>query len=364
MTNGSGSKATYEMLWDCHFCDTKKLLGLTHRFCPTCGAPQDASWRYYPSDAEKVKVENHVFTGADRKCPACANPTSAKAKCCSNCGSPLEEGAAVAQRQDKLVAVGKSFEGESEKAAKNEKLGALSSATAPGSPAFAKAVAAAPSAMTKLLIYGLLGVFAVVIVIGALIVLWRKDVSLTVNGHAWEREVRIESFGPVESRDWRGEIPAGAQVLSCTQEKKGTRSVPDGQDCQMRECTTKYREEPEYADKCTYRINKWAYSRSEVTRGQTVAQLPAWPVVNLQMPNMAVVGGERENERRERYTLQFTDHEGKPGTCELSEAKWRTVSPGSRWKTTASVIGNMVDCEQLKPAERDHEKRGSKLQGI
>jgi hypothetical protein len=69
------------------------------------------------------------------------------------------------------------------------------------------------------------------------------------------------------------------------------------------------------------------------------------------MANMAVVGGERENERRERYILQFTDHEGKPGTCELSEAKWRTVTPGTRWTTTASIIGNLVDCEQLKPAK-------------
>lgn len=357
MTNGT----TYEMLWDCHFCDTKKLLGLTHRFCPTCGAPQDPSWRYYPADADKVKVENHVFTGADCKCPACGTPSSAKAKCCANCGSPLDGSAAVATRQDKVTAANRLFEGETEADAKHEKTGGA--VHAGPARAAAKAVAVGPSATTKLIAMGLLGVFVVIIVVVGLVIFWRKDVALTVNGHSWEREVRIETFGPVESSDWRNEIPAGAQVLSCSQQQRGTKKTPDGEDCSLRridngdgtftekqECTTRYREEPENAEKCTYRINKWAYSRSETTRGQSLSQMPAWPVVNLAMENMAALGGERAAQRLERYELQFTDQEGKPGTCQLSEVKWRTVTPGSRWKTTASVIGDMVNCEDLKPA--------------
>ena len=43
---------TYQMLWDCSYCDSKKLLGITHRHCPGCGAPQDPSKRYYPKDDE------------------------------------------------------------------------------------------------------------------------------------------------------------------------------------------------------------------------------------------------------------------------------------------------------------------------
>ena len=33
-----GEKKTYEMMWDCPYCGTKHLLGLTHRHCPNCGA--------------------------------------------------------------------------------------------------------------------------------------------------------------------------------------------------------------------------------------------------------------------------------------------------------------------------------------
>jgi hypothetical protein len=51
---------TFQMLWDCKYCSTKKLLGVTHKFCPSCGAAQDANARYFPSDEEAMpsKITN------------------------------------------------------------------------------------------------------------------------------------------------------------------------------------------------------------------------------------------------------------------------------------------------------------------
>lgn len=86
----------YEMLWDCKFCGQKKLLGLTHRFCAGCGAPQDPAARYFPPDDEKVAVLDHPFVGADLACPACKQPMSRAAKCCTHCGSPIDRGPAAA----------------------------------------------------------------------------------------------------------------------------------------------------------------------------------------------------------------------------------------------------------------------------
>ncbi len=60
------TEPVYEMLWDCRHCGSKKLLGLTHRHRPQCGAPQNPSERYFPSEDEKVAVQNHVYYGADR----------------------------------------------------------------------------------------------------------------------------------------------------------------------------------------------------------------------------------------------------------------------------------------------------------
>ena len=80
----------YEMLWNCEFCGAEKLLGKTHRFCPSCGAAQNPDWRYFPSDAEKVAVHDHVYHGVDKVCPACGTAQSANAEHCGRCGSPLE----------------------------------------------------------------------------------------------------------------------------------------------------------------------------------------------------------------------------------------------------------------------------------
>lgn len=97
----TGSK-TYEMLWDCRFCGTSGLLGLTHRFCPSCGAPQDPETRYFPDDDHKVAVEDHVYAGADRRCPACTTPNSAKSEFCGSRGGPLTDAAAVKAQQDQV----------------------------------------------------------------------------------------------------------------------------------------------------------------------------------------------------------------------------------------------------------------------
>ncbi len=96
----------YEMLWDCKFCGQKKLLGLTHRFCAGCGGPQDPTARYFPPENEKVAVLDHPFVGADVACPACRQPMSRAAKCCTHCGSPIDKGVEVARRADVVVGPG------------------------------------------------------------------------------------------------------------------------------------------------------------------------------------------------------------------------------------------------------------------
>ena len=65
--------AVFEMLWECAYCGTRGLLGKTHRFCPRCGAPQDTTRRYFPSDEERVAVRDHAYVGADRLCAACGS---------------------------------------------------------------------------------------------------------------------------------------------------------------------------------------------------------------------------------------------------------------------------------------------------
>src|SRR5688572_6267321 len=89
------SEPVYEMVWDCRYCGAQKLLGLTHRHCPNCGAAQDPTARYFPADDEKVAVENHVYVGADMQCRYCDAASSTRAHNCGRCGAALGEGAPV-----------------------------------------------------------------------------------------------------------------------------------------------------------------------------------------------------------------------------------------------------------------------------
>ena len=44
--------------------NTKALLGDSHRHCPTCGAAQDPTKRYFPEPGTEVEARNHQFVGA------------------------------------------------------------------------------------------------------------------------------------------------------------------------------------------------------------------------------------------------------------------------------------------------------------
>src|SRR5688572_20468405 len=99
-------EGTYQMLWDCKYCATKKLLGVTHKFCASCGAAQDANARYVPSDEEAIAVEDHEYTGADKKCGNCQTPNAAKAEFCTQCGSPMKDAKTVALRSEQVAGAG------------------------------------------------------------------------------------------------------------------------------------------------------------------------------------------------------------------------------------------------------------------
>jgi hypothetical protein len=92
----------YQMLWDCRFCGTTKLLGIDHRHCPNCGAAQDPEWRYFPSDADLKVVSDpkYQYAGVDRTCPFCGQPNSAAAKFCKDCGGDLSAAKDVALKSD------------------------------------------------------------------------------------------------------------------------------------------------------------------------------------------------------------------------------------------------------------------------
>lgn len=356
---------TYQMLWDCA-CGATGLLGVTHRHCPVCGTPQDPTRRYYPSDAQKVAVEDHRFHGADLVCGGCDTPNSAAAAFCASCGAPLEGSKAVAARasigegvEDSVSAAAAEHRARKQADLRAREAAAMAAIGAPPPAQAGGATVDAAGSGEKGHRMRDFGVALGVLVVGCggllLVSLWKKDVSLEVTGHTWERSIVVEDFKTVSESDWRDKVPSDARGVTCHQERRGTTQVADGEDChttrsdngdgtysEHESCTTRYRDEPTYDDKCAYEVDRWVKVDTAFTRGASLAETPAWPTLSL-------VGQQREGKRDESYTVNFKGPED-AYSCELPEAKWTTLAVGSRWTSQAGVVTGALDCEALTPS--------------
>jgi len=328
------NERVYEMLWNCPYCGTEKLLGLTHRHCPECGAAQDPNLRYFPAEEDKVAVEDHVYHGADVECPACKAPMSARATFCANCGSPLVEGAEVKRKVD---------------------------------PAIAQQASKAPvkkKSRTGLILGIVFGSLAVVIGLVLVLVLWTQTTALTVTGHTWTREIKIEEFRTVNQSEWCNMMPADARHVTRTREVRSYKQVPDGQDCRTQRvdrgdgtysekqvCTTRYRQEPIYDEKCHFDVDRWTYSRSATTQGASLAEPPAWPQPQLAQRGARpdTLGNERMGERVEHNLVHLVDAENQPHQCDFDQQRWASIVDGSQWTGEVGVLTGALDCATIAP---------------
>jgi len=341
------------MLWDCPYCGTNKLLGLTHRHCPNCGAPQDPKARYFPSDEEKVAVEDHEYVGRDRTCPACRTPGSAKTKLCGNCGSPLEGASEVNIRKDQVAEHGTSFDGESVADAKEDFQG--KHAGAPPQPPPKRS-------SRRWWLWGLLGAGVLLVCVIVLAIFWKQQKSVTVSGHSWTREIQVERYGPKRGSNWCDTMPSGAYDISRSREIRSHKKVPDGEKCrtirkdrgdgtfsEKQKCTTRYRKEPVYDDKCSYKINRWAYHRSIKKSGNSLEDTPKWPEVEISRSGRCV-GCERRGRSLEAYSVHFVVDGEEEAVCDYNEmSQWKGFEPGTKHVAEFSAISDRIDCESVTP---------------
>jgi hypothetical protein len=327
----SETEIYYEMLWDCAQCNTRGLLGDSHRHCPTCGAAQDPAKRYFPQPGEEVEARNHQFVGADWRCVYCSSPNSAAAAHCTNCGA--------GQDGTKPVAI------------------VVDTAAAPASVQVPQP--AAPSAKRWWWALALLVLAA--ITLGVLFTS-KQDATASVTSRTWQREIQIEQFGPVAGSAWCDSLPGDAYAITQSREQRSTQRIEDGQTCREeridkgdgtfvkhRECTPRYREQPIYDNRCRYQVNRWHTTRS-LKAGSDTAAMPLWPglgSVNSLGSGMGQgLGAERPGARSERYVLSLQSG-GKTWSCDVPEAVWAKYTEGANVPVQVRRIGG-VDCGSLK----------------
>lgn len=314
----------YEMLWDCEFCDTRGLLGKSQRYCANCGAPQNPTKRYFPKEGEERRVDGHLYEGADRTCPACQAPQSARAKNCTHCGSVLDGAAEVR--------------------------GIASPMAAPPAPA--------PRRRRKIW----------PIVLGVLMVLafgiwWRclrtTEAEVVVAGHRWERAIAIEEFSERREEAWRNELPNDAYDPVCRERERSKRQIPDGEECtterrdkkdgtfeQVEKCRPKYRSEPVMDSWCSFTARRWRHATDAKAAGAGLE--PRWPEDVPAGDTRAVLGARRQGKRRESLILEFRGRD----TCDVSEAVWRKYKDGQSLKVDVRASSGNVVCSSLGPGHR------------
>lgn len=350
------AEKTYEMLWDCRFCGATKLLGKTHRFCPNCGAAQDPSWRYFPSDAEKVAVEDHVFVGVDKICPACGSLSAGNANNCGNCGSPLNAAKLARSGATEVAAAGVAFQQEDLKARRR----AEQEAMVGRGP---QAAQTAPQAGRKPNWF-LIGLAAIALTVcGGLAFAFfnTTEQNVVVTGHSWEREIRVEEYRAVRDSAWDDSVPSGAYNMTCHREQRSTRRIPDGEDCRTERqdrgdgtfserqvCETRYREEPVYDDMCDFTIDRWTYTRSATSRGDSINDEPYWEDPNLNDCRSTRLGCEREGGRNERYTLQLAGSNNATYTCDVPFSLWDDSEIEDTFSVRVNMFG-MPSCDTIEP---------------
>ena len=320
----------FEMLWDCAQCGAHDLLGTTHRHCPTCGAAQDPARRRFPQPGQEIEAKGHRFVGADWACGYCESPNSAAAAFCGNCGAPKD-----GTKEVKLV-----------------------QPDVPVSPA-----APTPTPKNRAGFRWIKLLFALMLMGGALLAYLffsQHEQRVQLVEKTWSRQIDVERYASVSGSDWCDALPAEAYQVTRTREQRSTRQVEAGQDCvdvrsdvgdgsftKRRECSTRYRSEPVYDNKCSYRINRWQVARTERLDGGA-ALAPAWPrpVLGNSLLGGSGLGAERLGTRRENYRIKLLSAQGKNWTCDLNPDIWTRLSQGQSLALKVRGTGG-ADCASL-----------------
>ena len=350
MSDGEGR--VFEMQWDCQFCGATKMLGKTHRFCPNCGAPQNPDSRYFPTEDEAVEVHDHVYVGADVTCGACGELNAGNSEFCQQCGAPLTDAAKAKTLGEQRRAKGDAFTTSEARDLVKEKFDAEMERVG------VKKKKKEP--ISKVKIFAILGVIGVIIA-GLIFVFTAKDsVTVTAQGHTWERTIDIEEFQQVRDGAWQSSVPGDAYNRSCSRKQSGTKRVADGQECQtvrrdngdgtfrqVQECQTRYREEPVYDTWCDYTVDRWLVINIAKTNG-TLDNTPDWPETSLNCAGQNRLGCEREGTRAEEYLVTFRGDENREYHCGFSQDEWSQIPIESVWSVDVRKFDrNAADCDSL-----------------
>jgi predicted nucleic acid-binding Zn ribbon protein len=271
MSTRTFTKGTYQMLWDCERCDSVGLLGVDHRYCPNCGAPQQAERRYFPDRSQRVETA-YVGSSPDWTCERCATPNASPH--CVSCGAARggsDQVEVLAPREfdaqgDPLPSAAPA-EGDDAESAETVLDGAGAAGT--GADGAGAAGTARPTSkkrrkagrrearahdqhtpagpqtwqqrarwiMARLrrpsrkLVVGAIAAATLLIVAIVLLLTWTRAITMEVKWRTWSHTTALQEWRAVGESEWCSSMPAGAYGVSSSTRLHHYDQVPDGEDC-------------------------------------------------------------------------------------------------------------------------------------
>lgn len=346
--------AIREGRWDCPTCGTCGNRGRDVR-CPGCGDPRPGGVRFYlPAGEGEVSDATRLAqarAGADWICEHCEASVRAGEGRCPGCGA--ERGGSGTQRTHEYGT------DDVPRAGRERRRGA------PQPPPPARRRRFRPGPVLFLAFLAL--------------VVWLnrpREVAATVEGKAWSRAVEVQRYRTLQEEGWS--LPPEARQLRSYRAVQGHRRVLERHETRTREvservqvgtrtyacgqrdlgngyfqdvtCTEPryetrtrteryqepiYRQEPVYATKFDYEIERWLPDDTLQAAGDASAE-PVWPEVRAG-PRL------REGARMETYTLRFVDAKGRVYSRETGLAEYGRHSAGDAVRLRVRRAGKAVE---------------------
>jgi len=353
-------KGYVELYWTCPNCGSENLG--SDRFCTSCGSPQPQKVEFHQgkkqqliTNAQKLK---QAKAGADTYCGFCGTRNPAGASKCSQCGSDLPTGA---KRSSVGRVVGAFSEGLEEpiKCANCGRLNPGDRLKCQNCGSSLKRGETRKQPVTTTVSVPInrglwaAGAVAVILICAAIYFLFLRTQQIkgVVVSSNWQRSVAIEAFGPVQLEAWRGDVPADAEQVSCTEKVRSVETEQPASGRYDEVCGTPYNletgggfaevvqdcEYQVYDNYCSFTVNDWQPVSTAELQGAGLS--PDWPD-----PALAI--NQRVGNQTETYECVF-ESSGKTYTYATgSLGGFLQCEIGSTWNLTINGVGAVVQIDQ------------------
>ena len=358
-----------EGFWDCSYCGRKHISGLTQN-CPSCGRVRDETTKFYMDGATRYlsqEQQEKVSSGPDWLCGYCGSYNSSDITICKSCGHSRDDEDNDYFKQQKLNARKVSERAERIRAEPVKKAERIRDEPVKRESIKQRPIrqrVKKPNIFPLFLIAALLALFIYLII--------PKSTNLVVDNLTWEYIVQIEEEKTFNESDWDLPINGRLQYTSTeihhynqvldhmeTKTRQVSYEVLDGYDevitgytdngnGTFTENTTQvpryrteyktetyeepvYREEPVYATKYYYEIDRWVKTRKVTTTGDD--KEPYYGEVILDTK-------EREGGRIEKYLLICHNSKGKNVSYTITKEEWQKLNIGDSIKAKVNSFGS------------------------